>query len=201
MTRDPAGALSASRVGAPRDLPVVQVRIDSPVPHLDRPFDYRVPESLLEAVEVGSRVRVRFAGRLVNGIVVGIGPTTDHPGELRTLERVMGPEPVLTPDTLTLVQAVAERWAGTFSDVVRSAVPPRHARAEKVEVSPCLWRSASSDAVASWSDYTAGPALLRRLEASATSTPVRAVWSAAPSGEWSRDVAALVGTVTSQESG
>lgn len=201
MTRDPAGALAASRAGSSRDLPVVQVRIDSPVPHLDRPFDYRVPESLVDTVDVGSRVRVRFAGRLVNGIVVGIGPTTDHPGELRTLERVMGPEPVLTPDTLALVQSVAERWAGTFSDVVRSAVPPRHARAEKVAVSPCVWRSAPPDTVTVWSDYTAGPALLRRLAASASPSPVRAVWSAAPAGDWCRDVAALVDTVTSQESG
>lgn len=193
MTRDHAGALTASRV--------VQVRIDSPVPHLDRPFDYRVPASLVEEVEVGSRVRVRFAGRLVNGIVVALGETTDHPGELRTLERVMGPEPVLTADTLALVQAVAERWAGTFSDVVRSAVPPRHARAEKVEVSPATWRSPSPEAADSWSDYTAGPALLRRLQETATTTPVRAVWSVAPAGDWSRDVATLVETVSSQESG
>lgn len=201
MTRDPAGALSGSRVGVSDSLVVVQVRIGSSVPHLDRPFDYRVPDSLVEAVEVGSRVRVRFAGRLVNGIVVGLGDTTDHPGELRTLERVMGSEPVLTPDTLALVQAVAERWAGTFSDVVRSAVPPRHARAEKVEVSPSAWRSTAPDPEGAWGDYTAGPALLRRLAKATTDAPVRAVWSAAPAGDWSCDVAALIETITSQDTG
>ena len=40
--------------------PVVQVRIDSAVPHLDRPFDYLVPTGFAEQVDIGSRVRVRF---------------------------------------------------------------------------------------------------------------------------------------------
>jgi len=188
---------------------VVQVRIDSQVPHLDRPFDYLVPASLTESVEVGSRVRVRFAGRLMTAYVVATDVTTDHPGELRPIERAMGPEPVLTDDTLKLVQAVAERWAGTFSDVVRSAVPPRHARAEKVNVSACTWRSDPGDSEsgdsepgdAAWSDYGAGPALLRRLAESGSAEPIRAVWSLAPATDWSNDVAGLTRAVTSMETG
>jgi primosomal protein N' (replication factor Y) (superfamily II helicase) len=193
---------------------VVQVRIDSQVPHLDRPFDYLVPASLTESVEVGSRVRVRFAGRLMTAYVVATDVTTDHPGELRPIERAMGPEPVLTDDTLKLVQAVAERWAGTFSDVVRSAVPPRHARAEKVNVSACTWRSDPGDSEsgdaepgeaevgdAAWSDYGAGPALLRRLAESGSAEPIRAVWSLAPATDWSNDVAGLARAVTSMETG
>ncbi len=197
--------------GAPDDVPgraeepgertrVVQVRIDSQVPHLDRPFDYTVPASLVESLDVGSRVRVRFSGRLVNAIVVALDPDSGHEGRLRAIERVMGPEPVLTDDTLRLVQAVADRWAGTFSDVLRSAVPPRHARAEKTIVPPAEWSSPSPGDQA-WTDYTAGEALVRRLSTPPAGTPVRAVWSAAPAGDWSRDVAALVQTVTSQVDG
>lgn len=201
--------------GAPDDVPgrgegpsgqsadgsrIVQVRIDSQVPHLDRPFDYTVPSALIESLDVGSRVRVRFSGRLVNAIVVALDPESGHEGRLRAIERVMGPEPVLTDDTLRLVQAVADRWAGTFSDVLRSAVPPRHARAEKTAVPPTTWASSPPDEDV-WSDYTAGEALIRRLATPPAGSPVRAVWSAAPAGDWSRDVAALVHAVTSQADG
>lgn len=194
MTPDPAADF-ARQPGR-----VVQVRIDSQVPHLDRPFDYTVPDALAESVEVGSRVRVRFSGRLVNAIVVALDPEAGHEGRLRAIERVMGPEPVLTDETLRLVQAVADRWAGTFSDVLRSAVPPRHARAEKTVVPPATWTSEPPEAEA-WSHYTAGEALIRRLSLPPVGTPVRAVWSAAPAGDWSRDVAALVQAVTSQADG
>ena len=51
--------------------PVAQVRIDAPLPHLDRIFDYSIPAALDEQVQSGVRVRVRFAGRLINGVVVG----------------------------------------------------------------------------------------------------------------------------------
>jgi primosomal protein N' (replication factor Y) len=181
--------------------PVVQVRIDSAVPHLDRPFDYLVPTGFAEQVDIGSRVRVRFSGRLVNAIVVGRSEASDHAGELRTIERVLGPEPVLTDQTLTLVQAVAERWAGTFSDVVRSAVPPRHARAEKTIVLACEWKSESHQDGSVWQDYTAGPALLRRIASADSEGCVRAVWSVAPATDWSADVAALVDAVTSRAHG
>ena len=46
---------------------VARVCVDTPLAHLDRPFDYLVPAELDEAAVPGVRVRVRFAGRLVNG--------------------------------------------------------------------------------------------------------------------------------------
>ena len=39
--------------------------VDTPLAHLDRPFDYAVPDGA--AVTAGVRVRVRFSGRLVDG--------------------------------------------------------------------------------------------------------------------------------------
>lgn len=191
VTRRPSGR------GADR---IVQVRIDSQVPHLDRPFDYTVPEALAESVDVGSRVRVRFSGRLVNAIVVALDPDSRHEGQLRAIERVMGPEPVVTEETLPLIRAVAERWAGTFSDVLRSAVPPRHARAEKSAVTPAAW-AAEPPAEDAWSQYVSGAALIRRVGSPAAGAPVRAVWSMAPAGDWSADVAALVRSVICQPEG
>ncbi|HEV2086739.1 MAG TPA: hypothetical protein VGR21_00375, partial [Cryptosporangiaceae bacterium] len=47
--------------------PVARVCVDLPLPHLDRWFDYLVPASLDERAVIGARVRVRFAGQLVDG--------------------------------------------------------------------------------------------------------------------------------------
>jgi primosomal protein N' (replication factor Y) len=43
---------------------------------------------------------------------------------------VVSPEPVLHPEIARLARDVADRYAGTLADVLRLAVPPRHARAE-----------------------------------------------------------------------
>jgi primosomal protein N' (replication factor Y) len=197
----------AASPGSPAPLaeldPVAQVRIDAPVPHLDRIFDYAVPASMGDAAVVGARVRVRFAGRLTDGFVVGRLAAADHGGTLRPLERVVGTEPVLTAQTLELVEQVAARYAGTFSDVVRAAVPPRHARAERVEVEPVAdYRGDVDDATAAkaWAAYDRGPALLQRLSAPGSS-PTRATWSAAPASRWPEEVAGLVRAVLAQPVG
>ncbi|MFP7833279.1 primosomal protein N' [Marisediminicola sp. LYQ134] len=107
--------------------------IDSTVPQLDRLFDYAIPESLTADVAVGVRVRVpvRSAGRIADGFVVEIGPPGDYAGTLSELDAVVSSVPVLTPDVWALARAVADRAAGTASDVVRLAVPKRQVRVEK----------------------------------------------------------------------
>src|SRR5690625_6490059 len=44
---------------------------------------------------------------------------------------VIAPEPVLPADILKLARSVADYYGGTLADVLRLAVPPRHARVEK----------------------------------------------------------------------
>ncbi|MFC9963264.1 primosomal protein N' [Nocardia ignorata] len=98
--------------------------------HLDRDFDYLVPPELDEIAQPGVRVRVRFAGRLVDGYLLQRLSSTEHTGKMVKLERVVSPERVLTPEILRLATTVAARYAGTRADVLRLAIPPRHARTE-----------------------------------------------------------------------
>jgi primosomal protein N' (replication factor Y) len=107
------------------------VIVDTPLPHLDRYFDYRVPEDMDADAVTGCRVRVRFNNRLLSGFLAERAETSEFAGRLAYLEAVVSPEPVLTPEVLGLARAVADRYAGTLSDVLRLAVPPRHARVEK----------------------------------------------------------------------
>ena len=163
--------------------PVARVLVDVPLAHLDRPFDYAVPESLAEAARPGVRVKVRFAGQDVDGYVVARAATSDHPGRLMPLRRVVSPEPVLTPEVAGLTADLAERYAGTRSDVLRLAIPARHATTEK-EPSPQAppprpWdRDAAS---AAWAGHEPAAAFLHHL---AERGCPRAVWSAAPATDW-----------------
>src|SRR5215212_2788889 len=97
--------------------PVARVVVDSGLAHLDRLFDYLVPTTLDAQTVAGCRVKVLFAGRLVDGFVVERVEATEHGGRLAFLAKVVSPEPVLHPEVLTLARAVADRYAGTLGDV------------------------------------------------------------------------------------
>lgn len=107
---------------------IAAVAVDVALPHLDRTFDYRVPAELDEAIAVGQRVRVRFAGRIVSGYVMRLHDDTAHATvDIRSL---VSTTEVLPAPMAALVRAVADRYASTFADAVRFAVPPRHGKAE-----------------------------------------------------------------------
>ena len=124
--RKTAGAPVAAAV-----LPIARVAVDVSLAHLDRTFDYLVADTQAQDAQPGTRVRVRFAGRLLDGYLLERVAQSDHDGRLGFLERVVSPEPVLTPQVARLARAVADRYAGSMADVLRLAVPPRHARVEK----------------------------------------------------------------------
>jgi primosomal protein N' (replication factor Y) len=159
--------------------PVARLMVDVPLAHLDRPFDFLVPAELSDTVVPGSRVRVRFAGRLVDGYVLQRLPDSDHEGRLAYLERAVGDEPVLTDETVALFRAVADRYAGSFVDVVRLGVPARHARAESaVPVAPA--QPVTAPDLDGWRRYRAGAAFIGAIG----SRSARAVWSALPGEDW-----------------
>lgn len=153
---------------------VARVLIDSPLPHLDRLFDYRVPEEMVDEARAGCRVKVRFAGKLTDGFLVELADSTDHRGTLAALHKVVSSESVLRPEVLRLARAVADRYAGTAADVLRLAVPPRHARAE---AHPAADPAAAPEdpGCAAWYPYVDGPAFVEELAAGRSPRTVLAV--------------------------
>jgi len=172
-------------------LPVARVCVDVNLPHLDRLFDYLVPADADEVAQPGVRVRVRFAGQLLDGILLDRVAESEHGGRLAYLEKVVSPERVLTPEVAQLARAVADRYAGTLADVLRLALPPRHARAEKkagrgADGSNDPATATAAAAGAGWVAYPAGVALLRAL---ADGRDPRAVWTALPGEPWPARIA------------
>ena len=174
-------------------LPVARVAVDISLAHLDRPFDYLVPAGLDETAGPGCRVRVRFAGQLVDGYLLERTQTSEHQGKLARLERVISPEPVLAPEIFDLARVVADRYAGTLADVLRLAIPPRHATAERDAPRADTPRGPvpKQPERGSWDRYPAGPAFLAGL---AEGRPVRAAWSAVPGPEWPAEIAVAAAT-------
>ncbi|GAC1445100.1 MAG: primosomal protein N' [Mycobacteriales bacterium] len=168
-------------------LPVARIAVDTGLAHLDRTFDYAVPQSMAAGAQAGCRVRVRFAGRLVDGIILERADRSAH-GALAELSTLVSPEPVLTAEIAALARAVADRAAGTLYDVLRLALPPRHARVE-AEPAPPAPPGVAAPEPASWSRYTNGTSF---LDALAAGRSPRAVWSALPGPTWPAEVAAAV---------
>jgi primosomal protein N' (replication factor Y) (superfamily II helicase) len=199
-------------------LPVARVAVDISLAHLDRPFDYLVPASMDQAAVPGCRVRVRFAGQLVDGYLLDRTDSSEHQGRLARLERVISPEPVLTPEIFDLSRAVADRYAGTLADVLRLAIPPRHATAER-EAAQAPPQGPEHPGPPGPSERPEHPGQSDRLErpehpgqsdrlerpepgswarypagqaflaALAEGRPVRAAWSALPGPDWPSEIA------------
>ncbi|MCW2744457.1 MAG: primosomal protein [Mycobacterium sp.] len=173
--------------------PVARVALDVPLPHLDRPFDYLVTETQDEAAVPGCRVRVRFAGVLHDGFLLERLDRSEHEGTLSPLHAVVSPEPVLPPATLRLCRAVADHWGGTLADVLRLAIPPRHARAEQadppvgVALPPAVepLRQLPESLVAGWAAGAGG----------------RAVWQALPGRDWQPELARVAARVAATGGG
>ncbi|HEV8638149.1 MAG TPA: primosomal protein N' [Chloroflexota bacterium] len=185
----PSGAAATAAAGAAAELPVARVAVDIPLAHLDRPFDYLVPEQLAGDARPGARVRVRFAGQLVNGFVLDRSAESEHTGRLDRLQRVVSPEPVLTPEVAGLARLVADRYAGTLADVLRLAVPPRHARVEAEEATAAPTSSLAPPDPGTWSRYAGGAAFLAAL---AEGRSPRAVLSALPGPSWPDELSRAV---------
>ncbi|WP_371551127.1 primosomal protein N' [Streptomyces sp. NBC_00554] len=184
-----------------KELPVARVLVDKGVLHLDRYFDYAVPEELDAQAQPGVRVRVRFgAGRhrvregrregggLIDGFLIERLPESDYSGPLAALAQVVSPEPVLSEELLGLTRAVADRYAGSLADVLQLAVPPRNARAEGKD-SPAPLPVPAVPEVGSWARYGRGAAFLESLAAGGAP---RAVWNALPGPGWAEELARAV---------
>ena len=112
---------------------VARVAIDSPLPQLDRLFDYEIAVDLRDSITVGSRVRVPFGrgAALSDAFVVELVEKSDFAGKLAKLEELVSPVSVLQPEIYQLCRAVADRQAVTIADVFKLAIPTRSVAVEK----------------------------------------------------------------------
>ena len=87
------------------------------------PFDYRLPEELRDAVDVGSVVLVPFAGREIVGVVVGMSAGSEVADE-RLLEPRRALEPAIGRELVELADWVATEYCSTRARALRLVLPP-----------------------------------------------------------------------------
>lgn len=180
--------------GTAKGAAIARVLLDSPLPQLDRLFDYRIPEPLRASAVPGVRVTVplRAAGRQSSGYVVETVDEQSFEGVLSELSEVISAARVLDPAVYRLIRRAADRAAGTASDLARLVVPARQVRVEKAwlaareadegpEPTPAIVAPAitgyPAEAVAALLDPSA-PGAGRRVALTAIPEPVEAgdVW-------------------------
>ena len=100
----------------------------------DREFDYAIPPLLASVVQIGSRVRLPFAGRTAAlGTVVDlVAESAAVPAKLRPLTAVIGDGPIISPILLGLGRWMADYYCCPVETAMRSVLP-QVIRAAEVE--------------------------------------------------------------------
>lgn len=104
---------------------LVQVIVDVPTRQTNRPYTYRVPDKLVDQVQVGMRVAVPFGRgkRQVEGFIVGVGPAGNYQGELKEIAALLDLTPVLTPELLELSKWLAKTTYAFWITCLHALLP------------------------------------------------------------------------------
>lgn len=115
---------------------VAKVLLESSLPQLDHLFEYAVPASLRELVSAGQLVKVPLRGgtQATTGFIVSLENVADFKGNLSEISSLISAVPILTGEVYRLARALADRAAGSASDILRLAIPSRQVRVEKAFV-------------------------------------------------------------------
>lgn len=108
-----------------------RVVFESPIPSLNREFEYSVPQELISQIQVGQRVKVPFARTVKPGFVVDLSSQKEFAGELSPIAEIVSKVPVLMPHIYELLKAISRRQACGVGELLTTAVPNRSVRIEK----------------------------------------------------------------------
>ncbi|MFS1513275.1 primosomal protein N' [Chengkuizengella sp. SCS-71B] len=88
-----------------------RVIVDVPSKQTNRPFDYKVPASLTNWIEVGSRVAVRFGPRMIQGFVIELLEKSDvDDRKMKSIEDVLDLQPPLTQELVKLAKWMSRKY-------------------------------------------------------------------------------------------
>ncbi len=135
-----------------------KIAVSAAVFAIDKPYSYRVPEGM--ELQPGHRVQVPFGrgNKMAEGIVLSLEPGDEN--GLKSIQRVLEEEPLLTAGQLRLAAFLRERYFCTFFDAIRAMLPAGawfHTRALFSLTEDRSWKTASIR-------KEGAPALLQRLE-------------------------------------
>ena len=104
----------------------VRVIIDRAI---QREFDYSVPETLADRIDIGSRVRVPFRDKSALATVLATLEQSDAKG-IRPIEALVGEGPAISESLLELAKWMSAYYCCPLETVIRSLLPQVIRRAE-----------------------------------------------------------------------
>ena len=104
--------------------PIVKVAVSAAPYHIDKPYDYLVPEDLEDRAEPGVRVTVPFGrgNKPSEGLILARGEGKKVRG-LKSISAVLDREPVLDGPGLALALWMRQRYFCTMFEAARTILP------------------------------------------------------------------------------
>lgn len=103
---------------------IAEVIVDVSTYHVDRPFDYEVPEEMVGLIEVGCRVKVPFGARQVLGFVVQLKQETMiEDNKLKAVSQLLDMEPVLTEEMIFIAKRLKHETICFEIDALQVMLP------------------------------------------------------------------------------
>jgi primosomal protein N' (replication factor Y) len=112
-------------------LEIAHAWVDSGLSHLDGPYSYRIPDDLVNALSVGSRIKVPFNSRMCEAIVINIERVHEVSRDLKVVASLLGDIPVMNEKLISFYSQMARYWASDPYSIIRSGVPTRAVSVEK----------------------------------------------------------------------
>lgn len=99
-----------------------RVIVDIAHSQVDKIFEY----SCADDVEVGSRVKVPFGGRVVEGFVIGLSATPSFDvSKIKPVAQVYDEQPALVPECFRLMEHISRRYRVPRAVALRLFCPPK----------------------------------------------------------------------------
>jgi len=103
---------------------VARIAVAAATYWIDKPYDYHIPDSMSDEVQVGTRVIVPFSrgNRRCEGIVLALETASDYEN-LKDIIEVLDATPVLTKGQIDLALWMRERYYCTVYDAFKAILP------------------------------------------------------------------------------
>ena len=100
---------------------IAKVAVSAALFAIDKPYSYRIPDGMV--LRPGQRVQLPFGrgNQRTEGVVLSVEEGSEE--KLKTIERCLDEEPILTPTQLRLAGFLRERYFCTFYDAIRAILP------------------------------------------------------------------------------
>ena len=107
---------------------------------LDRPFQYRIPEHLAEAVQIGTQVLVPFgnANKLITGYCIGISGETDYdPAKIKDIFSLKEGSTSVESRQIMLADFLKRRYGVTMIQALKTVLPVKQSVQSIVKKTIC----------------------------------------------------------------